>query len=128
LAQEAREVERLIPAGRRRVDYVTFEPYLNYYNPIRMLRAARNSNLLAHYATLSHLSSTLVWTLAITVVTMLVLSFIPRFGGFTKGDLCVVRELLSGEINVAISIQILGTPHFSLFLHSMPGTNAIIHE
>ena len=90
LAQEAREVERLIPAGRRRVDYVTFEPFLLYYNPIRMLRSAGNSNLLAHYATLSHLSSTLVRMLAIFCVTMLVLSFIPRFGGFTKGDLCVV--------------------------------------
>lgn len=91
LAQEAREVERLIPVGRRRVDYVTFEPYMSYYNPIRMLRDANNSNLMAHYGALSHLSTTLVKTLAIAVLTMLVLSFIPRFGGFTKGDLVVVR-------------------------------------
>ena len=123
LAQEAREVERLIPAGRRRVDYVTFEPYLNYYNPIRILRAARNSNLLAHYATLSHLSSTLVWTLAITIMTMLVLSFIPRFGGFTKGDLCVVRRLLSGEICCHFHSN---SGHFSphlLSVSSLPDTS-----
>ena len=98
LAQEARETERLIPAGQRRVDYVTFEPYLSYYNPIRMLRSARNSNLLAHYATLSHLSSTLVRTLAVSVVAMLVLSFIPRFGGFTKGDLCVVSRRMRWRV------------------------------
>ena len=90
LAQEAREVERLIPAGRRRIDYVTFEPYMSYYNPIRMLRDAKNSSLLVHYHALSHLSTTLVKALAIAVVSMLILSFIPRFGGFTKGDLVVV--------------------------------------
>ena len=132
LAQEAREVERLIPAGRRRVDYVTFEPYLNYYNPIRILRAARNSNLLAHYATLSHLSSTLVWTLAITIMTMLVLSFIPQFGGFTKGDLCVVRRLLSGEIHMCCHFH-SNSGHFSphlLFCFFTPRhiwTNATIN-
>ena len=131
LAQEAREVERLIPAGRRRVDYVTFEPYLNYYNPIRILRAARNSNLLAHYATLSHLSSTLVWTLAITIMTMLVLSFIPRFGGFTKGDLCVVRRLLSGEIHMCCHFHSNSghfSPHLLFCFFTPPAYNATLHE
>ena len=95
LAQEAREVERLVPRGRRMMDYVTFEPYLEYYRFVQVLRRDQIDPLAAHYGALSKLSASLIRLLCGAVAIMLVLSFIPRFGGFTHGDLIILVATLA---------------------------------
>lgn len=76
-AQEGREVDRLVEAGRRRFDYVTFEPYVEYYPRILSLRTSLDSSPYRHYKCLSHLSKLLVKSLVVILATLFVLSLIP---------------------------------------------------
>ena len=77
LAQEAREIERLVPEGRRRIDYLSFEPYVSYYGPIRRLRETTNARLWDHYGALSRLSSSLLKWLGLSLVVLSALAALP---------------------------------------------------
>jgi len=74
LAQEGRELNSLIPAEKRRFDYVTFQPYVEYFNQIRTLRFERNGKLWDHYAALSKLSRILLKTLVSAIALLVVVA------------------------------------------------------
>ena len=44
MAQEARQVERIFPAVYRRIDYITMEPFTNYYSKIYEARYPPNNS------------------------------------------------------------------------------------
>jgi len=72
LAQEGRQVDFLIPPEKRRLDYVTLQPFMEYFNEIRTLRKEENAHLWSHFTALSKLSRILVKAL-IAVIAFLVL-------------------------------------------------------
>mmetsp|Transcript_4793 Transcript_4793/g.6716 ORF Transcript_4793/g.6716 Transcript_4793/m.6716 type:complete len:861 (+) Transcript_4793:508-3090(+) len=75
LAQEGRQIDDLVPIEKRRIDYVTFQSYLSYYNPIRRLRQEKDGNL-CHYGSLSKLSRVLIKILAALTLFLFGISFI----------------------------------------------------
>jgi len=76
-AQEARELEVLLPASKRRMDYVSMQPMIEYYPKILQLRTSLNDNLWDHYHALSQLSKSLLTYLGIALGVLLLLSLIP---------------------------------------------------
>lgn len=89
LAQEGRELESLIPKEKRRFDYVTFQPYIEYFNQIRTLRMEQNGTLWSHYAALSKLSRILLKTLMSIVLLLVVISGIFSPQRFQWGNMLV---------------------------------------
>jgi hypothetical protein len=75
LAQEGRELERLVPAAQRRIDYVTMEPWYKYYPTLLTLRASdsassHHATLLTHIKGLSLLSKKLLQLFLIVLVLL----------------------------------------------------------
>lgn len=89
LAQEGRELESLIPMEKRRFDYLTFQPYMEYFNQIRTLRMEQNGKLLSHYAALSKLSRILLKALMSIILLMVVISGIFSPQRFQWGNVLV---------------------------------------
>ena len=90
LAQEGREIDSLVPREKRQLDYLTFQSYMAYYNPIRILRREQNGRLIHHYQALSKLSRMFLKTLGfvIFILSLVVLGFQPK--SFKLGNLIVV--------------------------------------
>lgn len=95
LAQEAREIERLVPASKRRFDYVTFEPYVEFYGPIVQLREGKNSGLWDHYGALSHLSLMLIKSLGVILVVLFLLSLIGSNPNFRLNNMAVLLATMA---------------------------------
>lgn len=86
------------------LDYITMEPFLNYYPRIMELRLmGRNSNLLDHCRALSHLSTVLLQGWLVIIVTLLSLSVwgVVRF--WKLADMAVL---------VATFVQAFGVMYF----------------
>lgn len=71
LSQEGRELDALVSPEKRRFDYITFQPFVDYFNGIRMLRNENNGKLLDHYAALSKLSRIILKSLAAIFIGMI---------------------------------------------------------
>lgn len=89
LAQEGRDLDILIPAERRRLDYVTFQPYVDYFNQIRTLRFEKNGKLWDHYAALSKLSRILLKTLISAVMLLVIVAGVISPRSFQWGNMLV---------------------------------------
>lgn len=89
LAQEGRELDTLIPAEKRRLDYVTFQPYVDYFNEIRTLRFEKNGKLWDHYAALSKLSRILLKTLISVVMILVIVAGVYSPRRFQWGNMIV---------------------------------------
>lgn len=89
IAQEAREIEKYIGQDALMMDYVTFEPYTEYYSKILHLRFTKNDSLLEHYGSLSDLSILLLKTLLITIIFLCGLAMLDYGESFTWGNLLV---------------------------------------
>jgi RsiW-degrading membrane proteinase PrsW (M82 family) len=89
LAQEGRELDRMIPMHERRFDYVTFQPYVEYFNAIRKLRKEKNESLWSHYMALSKLSRVLLKTLFTAIGVLMVVAFVIKPSIFQWGNLLV---------------------------------------
>jgi len=92
LAQESRELESFIPIDQRRFDYVTFQNYFEYFNPIRKLRLESNQKLLSHYQALSTLSRMLIKALISVTCGLLVFSIFMSPQRFQIGNMLVVSQ------------------------------------
>ncbi len=81
LAQEGRELDRMVPAHERMFDYLTFQPYVEYFNSIRALRKGKNGNLWSHYKALSKLSRVLLKTFLCAIISavFIALTFEPSW-------------------------------------------------
>ena len=66
LAQEGRQINKLIPPEKRLVDYVTFERYFEYFEHIKKLRMNKDHSIISHFRALSRLSRMLLKTLGMT--------------------------------------------------------------
>jgi RsiW-degrading membrane proteinase PrsW (M82 family) len=82
IGQEDRELETLLEPLVRQVDYITFQPYSDYYPDILRIRNAHDGNFLRHWQTLSQLSRNLI-TILITLLVLLtivaLLEIDPKF-------------------------------------------------
>lgn len=90
LAQEGREIDSLVPREKRQLDYITFQSYMAYYNPIRILRREQNGWLIHHYQALSKLSRMILKTFGFVMFLLVcvVVGFQPK--NFHFGNLFVV--------------------------------------
>jgi len=97
IAQEAREVRKLAPREMWMIDYITFQPFIEYNRSIVQLRNQQNGSLFSHLGTLSKLSVYIIifFVLVIALVssvlyinlddytiangTILVLTFVQSF-------------------------------------------------
>jgi len=66
LAQEGRQVHKLVSPQKRFVDYITFERYYEYFERIKKLRMDKDGSIFNHYQALSKLSRMLLKTLGMT--------------------------------------------------------------
>jgi len=89
IAQEAREIERYVGHNALMIDYVTFEPYAEYYAKNIHLRFTKNGNLLEHYRSISELSMLMLKTLVITIFILTGLALLDYQESFTWGNLLV---------------------------------------
>ncbi len=92
VAQEGRQIEALVPIDRRRLDYVTFQSYFDYMNPIRKLRAEENGNLWDHFMALSKLSRMMVKTMFTVIFMLLFFSVAVAPKNFQWTNLLVVSQ------------------------------------
>lgn len=60
VGQEDRELQRLLPKQDFYIDYITFEPYANYYSHILLIREMKQETLEEHFAATSRLSNHLL--------------------------------------------------------------------
>lgn len=84
LAQEARELNHLLPVTQRRIDYVTMEPIIDYYADIlrqRTVAAASEGNRdwWISWSTLSRLSKQLIQLWIIVVASLLISGIFLHF-------------------------------------------------
>jgi hypothetical protein len=89
LAQEGRQIEAIVPLSKRRMDYVTFEFFVDYVNPIRRLRDQQDGKLWKHYVALSKLSRMLLKTLFSTIAILLVFTLVFSPSSFQLSNLVV---------------------------------------
>jgi len=76
LAQEGREIRVLFP--RETIDYITFEPYLEYINEWRRIKNERDGNLLHHIQLVSKLSRILLKLMWCVTLFIFVVSFFGK--------------------------------------------------
>ena len=89
-AQEDREMRKLFPREKFRMDYITMQPYSEYYPDIQTLRRSQDGSLWAHLKTMSKLSTTLVRIVAIGLLILLALSVLHIFKHFRIENVLVV--------------------------------------
>lgn len=68
ISQEDRELRRLLPKKDLQVDYITFEPYVDYLNKFQNLRLHQVKSLWMHVKAMSQLSRKLVTILGLTLI------------------------------------------------------------
>lgn len=72
LAQEEREVNRLTGNEVQKIDYLTFQPYTEYYPSIQSLQEAQDSSPLKHVRAISALSSKLLKNMAAVLLILMI--------------------------------------------------------
>lgn len=88
--QEEREVDLLVPKEEREIDYVTFEPYKQYFPSIERLRHLKEGSLGAHCSALSSLSRNLLKGLGIILSLVLLFALSDIDKHFTLENMLVV--------------------------------------
>lgn len=89
LAQESREIEKLVEPRKTWIDFVTFEPFSNFYYKIVQLRISRDSNPWSHYRAVSKLSKLLIKTLVSVLTSLVFVSFLKFNTMFTWQNVLV---------------------------------------
>jgi len=74
IAQEKREIQRLLKKREQNIDYLSYEPYSNYYPRILKVRLSKNGNLFWHIGTLSKLSKSLFKMLLCSLIGFTILA------------------------------------------------------
>lgn len=133
LAQEAREVRLLVPPKDQRVDYITHQPFEEYFKDVHFLRRKwKSSGVLkqgekrgwrSHLGALSRLSRYILTTfISVTAVIIITERFNPQ-AIFSWGDACVLimtfvqSFIVLGECFV--NLQIYLHPLFSFLIDNL---------
>ncbi|KAL7547802.1 hypothetical protein ACHAWF_011073 [Thalassiosira exigua] len=90
LAQEEREVNRLTGNEEQTIDYLTFQPYSEYYPSIESLRESRDSSPWKHYKAISDLSSNLLKNVAAVLVILILFALSDINSNFTWENMIVL--------------------------------------
>jgi len=86
LAQEARELRKLLPRESQLIDFVTYEPFADYKGSLENLRVTKNNNLMDHYMALSQLSILLLKCLVLVMLALFILGLLDVPQGSAKFD------------------------------------------
>jgi len=90
LAQEEREVNRLTGNDESKIDYLTMQPYSEYYPAIVALRNNQNTNPWAHVRAISELSSKMLKNVAGVLILLLIFAVSEVDEAFTWENLIVL--------------------------------------
>jgi len=91
IAQEEREVNRLTGHdGIPKIDYITFQPYEEYYPAIVDLRESQNKSLWAHMRTISELSSKLLKNVLAVLVFIILFALSDLDSNFSWENLIIL--------------------------------------
>jgi hypothetical protein len=90
IGQEDREIERLLDKKQLQVDYITFQPYSEYYPQIIALRNTGDSRLTHHWKALSLLSYNLMKMLAVCLTILTIVALLELDPKFQIENLIVV--------------------------------------
>jgi hypothetical protein len=111
LAQEEREVNRLTENEDLKIDYITFQPYSEYYPLIKDLRYNQIKSPWKHFRAISELSRKLLKNAAAALVVLLIVALSNIDSTFTWENL-VVLLLTLGQ---AFFIEYLVHWRYNLF-------------
>ena len=90
LAQEARETRLLLPPKDQRVDYITHQPFGEYFKDVHFLRKSGGYGWKSHFSALSRLSRYILTTfVSATIIIIVTEQFNPR-AIFSWADACVL--------------------------------------
>jgi Flp pilus assembly pilin Flp len=94
IAQEGRDIERLVPKSLRRFDYQTMQPALEYYSQILTLRQQQHgkARFKEHLMAISYLSRQL---LQLLVFGFVVATVVLLFGGFSWKEVAILVAVLT---------------------------------
>lgn len=90
LAQEEREVNRLTGHAQHKIDYLTFQPYSEYYPSIQNLQENRISSPWKHMRAISDLSSKLLKNVAVVLVVLILFALSDINSNFTWENMIVL--------------------------------------
>jgi RsiW-degrading membrane proteinase PrsW (M82 family) len=94
IGQEEREISALVPKDRQLVDYITFEPFVEYYTRIVELRQNASHSFQAHVRAISKLSKKLLFSLGIALLLLTVLALLRVDKQFEIGNMLVLVATL----------------------------------
>lgn len=90
IAQEDHELQRILPKAKFEVDYITFQPFAEYFPKLEALRQDKVNNLLTHVSTLSELSTHLCRALGVALAFLTLVAFSGYDPLFQPAHLLVV--------------------------------------
>lgn len=90
LAQEDRELQRMLPKVKFEMDYITFQPFADYFPKLQALRQNKINNMLTHFAELSQLARHLLRSMIIVFSLLALLAFSGYDPLFQPAHLVVV--------------------------------------
>lgn len=90
LAQEEREVNRITGNVEHKIDYLTFQPYSEYYPSIQTLKDSQIRSAWKHVSTISDLSSKLLKNVAVVLLTLLLFALSDINASFTWENMIVL--------------------------------------
>ena len=90
IGQEEREVNRLTDNEQPKIDYLTFQPYEDYYPAIIELRENQIKSLWKHMQSISELSSKLLKNVAAVIVVLVLFALSDIDANFTWENLIVL--------------------------------------
>jgi len=76
VGQEDREIQRLMPKSALLIDYVTFQPFADYYSKILAVRKAQDGSALSHLRSMSALSTIMLKALGVAFLIISVASLL----------------------------------------------------
>ena len=90
LAQEEREINRLTGHTEHKIDYLTFQPYTDYYPSIKHLRDNQIKSPWQHFRSISALSKTLLKNVAAVLVVLVIFALSNVDANFTWENMIVL--------------------------------------
>ena len=75
MAQEDRELQRMLPKNKFQIDWITFQPFEEYFPKLQQLREQSVNNPLRHMKEISQLSAHVLRLVGVLLASMALLAF-----------------------------------------------------
>ena len=119
VGQEDREMQLILSKQEFHMDYVTFEPYIDYFPKILSLRNLKVSSFREHATALSNLSRYMVQSLLVSFLVFGVIAISPILKGITYAKFLIVSH------SVCFGKQSCSVVSNRLFLPFLFGSSAV---